>query len=468
MGDCCSMKLENWSVNKKESLVVSTFCFKDATWMSTSSLCGKAYRITNAKTKRLLRLGALCGKMGDDPIATWKSKIKWYSEKTITSRIWIELAGMPTGVPVESIPRNHDVGPTREDSKSNERPHSVNLSHSQTGSSSCQCTTTYERWAEGKQRKMWIQFTDSCELCSQIPSRSLVFLGGLDQKRSGAELTETELTDHGINQQENVMANFSGPVIQYFVPPEPLREDHYEAKQEARSRYTSMVVTKTSSCFSAQWFLRISSSINGSRFMQRITRRSLGSRETLQHLIIWRRWTILPTPLLQNILPVHRNGETRGNSNTCQKTRNNPNCVPMRFEVLYSWTRSTTDATFMPRMCDASQWERTRGRGWVHKNTRIGPVLHKKVRYHDVIDTVSKFKYHLCFKTIPFLVSESWMTLTSTWRNRCCPRKKRTQLRWNPLLKQDQDRSPKQRWRPFLFLFLKGNGSTLKHTITRS
>ena len=30
---------------------------------------------------RLLRLCALCGKMGDDSVATWKSKIKWYSEK---------------------------------------------------------------------------------------------------------------------------------------------------------------------------------------------------------------------------------------------------------------------------------------------------------------------------------------------------------------------------------------------------
>ena len=29
---------------------------------------------------RLLRLCTLCGKMGDEPIATWKSKIKWYPE----------------------------------------------------------------------------------------------------------------------------------------------------------------------------------------------------------------------------------------------------------------------------------------------------------------------------------------------------------------------------------------------------
>ena len=78
-------------------------------------------------------------------------------------------------------------------------------------------------------------------------------------------------------------------------------------------------------------------------------------------------------------------------------------------------------------------------------------------------NTVSKCKSHLYFKTIPFLRSDSWMALIGTSQNRCRPRKKRRQLRGNPLLKQDQDRSLHKRWLQFLFLFLKGNGSTLKH-----
>ena len=48
--------------------------------MSTSLLCEKAYQITNAKAY-VFPDSVLCvGKMGDDPIATWKNKIKWYSE----------------------------------------------------------------------------------------------------------------------------------------------------------------------------------------------------------------------------------------------------------------------------------------------------------------------------------------------------------------------------------------------------
>ena len=59
---------------------VNTINFKDATWMSTSLLCVKACRITNAKTY-VFSDSVLCvGKMGDDPIETWKSKVICHSE----------------------------------------------------------------------------------------------------------------------------------------------------------------------------------------------------------------------------------------------------------------------------------------------------------------------------------------------------------------------------------------------------
>ena len=58
--------------------------------------------------------------------------------------------------------------------------------------------------SERQQWKMWIQITDSCELCSQIPSRSLVFLG----KWYG---TYTDKPNRSwIQSAESMMANFSG------------------------------------------------------------------------------------------------------------------------------------------------------------------------------------------------------------------------------------------------------------------
>ena len=64
--------------------------------------------------------------------------------------------------------------------------------------------------AKGNKERCEKQFTDSCELCSQIPSRSLVFLVGLDQKKSGTEHTPTNQMDPWDRMAEEMMANFFG------------------------------------------------------------------------------------------------------------------------------------------------------------------------------------------------------------------------------------------------------------------
>ena len=61
------------SEQKKEITGVSTINFEELTWMSTSLLCSKAYRITNAKTYVL----------SDSVLCVRKMGIR----KTITSRI---------------------------------------------------------------------------------------------------------------------------------------------------------------------------------------------------------------------------------------------------------------------------------------------------------------------------------------------------------------------------------------------
>ena len=67
-------------ISEQKSTGASTVGSKDATWMSTSLFCEKACQITNAKAYVFSDSVFCVGKMGDDPIATWKSKIKWYSE----------------------------------------------------------------------------------------------------------------------------------------------------------------------------------------------------------------------------------------------------------------------------------------------------------------------------------------------------------------------------------------------------
>ena len=60
---------------------VHTIAFKELTLMSTSFLCGQAYQYTSAKVY-VFSDSVLCAEnMGDDRIATWKSKIEWFSGK---------------------------------------------------------------------------------------------------------------------------------------------------------------------------------------------------------------------------------------------------------------------------------------------------------------------------------------------------------------------------------------------------
>ena len=54
----------------------------------------KAYQITNTKTY-VFSDSVLCvGKLGDDPFAIWKSKIKWYSEN---NHVKDNADGVPSG-----------------------------------------------------------------------------------------------------------------------------------------------------------------------------------------------------------------------------------------------------------------------------------------------------------------------------------------------------------------------------------
>ena len=64
----------------------NTINFRELTWMSTRLLCSKAYQYTNAKACVFSGSVLSVGKMGDDPIATWKRKKKYIWE-SITSKI---------------------------------------------------------------------------------------------------------------------------------------------------------------------------------------------------------------------------------------------------------------------------------------------------------------------------------------------------------------------------------------------
>ena len=136
--------------------------------------------------------------------------------------------------------------------------YSVNLSSSQTGSSSFQCTATLHGKQKETKSNVKTIHRQLRIMLAKFPRGHWSFLGP-GSEESGTELTLTNPTDHGINLQRIWWHISQDLVSQYLVLPVLLREENYEAKEEERSQYTSMVAMKPSSCFSAQWFLRITS-----------------------------------------------------------------------------------------------------------------------------------------------------------------------------------------------------------------
>ena len=392
--DSCSMKMRSWSANKKKTLVKAQSISKIVRRCRQACCAVRLIRSPTPKPSSSPTLCSVRGKWEMILLQPGGAKLNGL-RKTITSRIWIEsmvcrrsssgrFAGITTlGLleKIQSLMRDLQCKP-------------------EFFTDRIIFMSMYNdiAWgAERKQRKMWIQFTNSCGTCSQIPSRSLVFLWAWIRK-NGTEPTPTNQTDPVSKLQRTWWQISQDPVIQYFEPPVPLREENYEAKEEARSQHTSMVGMKTSSCFSAQWFLRISS-VSTEQWQIYATKypKILGLLGNLQHQIIWRRWRFLLAFLLEKLRPMHSNGETwctntSENSNNCQKTRNYPNYVLMRVWSLskqeqYFYILDTEEGPQMQQLCREYTMPRnekkTRGRGWILKSTRIGPVLSKKVCCHD-------------------------------------------------------------------------------------
>ena len=143
----------------------------------------------------LLRLSALCGKMGDDPDAAWKIKIKWNSENNHFTEL-------------NRIDGNHCVGPPREDSKFNDR------------------STVWTGALQRQDYHVNVQHKKQCDYNSQtvanyartFPRGHWSFLGrGLEDKWYGT-YTDKPM-DYGIEWQKKWWQTSLDPVIQYPVPP---------------------------------------------------------------------------------------------------------------------------------------------------------------------------------------------------------------------------------------------------------
>ena len=243
---------------QKETTGVGTIGFKDVAWMSTSLLCEKAYQINNAKTY-VFSDSVLCvGKMGDEPHCDLEEQnYKWYSENNHFKDM-NRNDGMPTEFEWQIFPGITTLG-LLEKVQSLMRDLKCEPEHFQRQDRLHVNGQRHCMRRKRKYRNMWIQFTDSCRICSYIPARSFIFLWAWIRKEMVRNLfrqTRRILGPNGRGYDDEFhrfrSSNFS--CFQCF-----LREENYVAKVAERSLFTSTVVMKTWSCFSAWWFLRISS-----------------------------------------------------------------------------------------------------------------------------------------------------------------------------------------------------------------
>ena len=179
--------------------------------MSTSLLCEKAHQITNAKAYVFSDSVLWVGKMGEDPIATWKSKIKWHPENNHFKDM-DRIDGMPTEFEWKIFPGITTLG-LLEKIQSPMRDLQCKPEHFKDRIIFVQ-RHCMER--KRKYRKIWIQFTDS--FARKFPRGHWSFLEpGAEKKWYG---TYTDKPDESWDRMaEEMMLNFSDsdhPIFRAF------------------------------------------------------------------------------------------------------------------------------------------------------------------------------------------------------------------------------------------------------------
>ena len=244
--------------------------------------------------------------------------------------------------------------------------YSVNLSTSKTGSSSCQCTTTFhgEKWEKQKDVN-----TIHRQLRNML-ANSLAVTGlswGLDQKRIGTEPTPTNPTDPGIKLHRTWWWLSLDPVTQYSVPPVAFERWELRSKEHGKKS-----IHFNGSHENIELLLRSVISANQLSVFGAIADlcdelsedlRASGKPAAPDHL------ETMEIPTGHSVEETQTNAQQWRNLvqeyerqfeqlSEDQKLSKLCSDAGLKLVELDSWnTRRTTDATFMQRIHDVSQWK---------------------------------------------------------------------------------------------------------------
>ena len=270
-------------------------------------------------------------------------------------------------------------------------------STSKTGSSSCQFTTTLN----GEQEEIQKYVNTIHRRLRVTLENTLAVIGlswGLYQKRSGTELTLTDLTDHGIQSAENVMAIFSRSGHPIFRASSAFEKGELRSKEGGKKS-----IHPNGSNENIELLLRTVISAN----QLSICGTTADLCNEVPKLV---RAPVKPAALDHvEEMEIPTNLSVAENSTNAQQWRNHVQEYQRKFEQLsedqklfklcydaglrlvaqgqYFYTLDTEEGQQMQHLIRENTMPRnekwTRIRGWILKNTRIGPVLNIKVCYHD-------------------------------------------------------------------------------------
>ena len=294
-------------ISEQTEITGVTINFKELTWMSTSLLCSRACRITNAKTY-IFSDSVLCvGKMGDGPIATWRSKNNWYSENNHFKKL-NRIDGTPTKLEWETFPGMTTLDLLEKIQSLMRDLHFVNKIIFMS-------MYTDSAWQEkGNKERCQYNSKTIADHARRFPRGHWSFLeSGSEKKWYG---TCTDKPDGSWDQiAENMMTKFSNSGHSIFRASRAIERGELRIKEHGKKS-----IHFNGSDENIELLLRTVISADhlclrrNSRYMQRVAQKILGLQRNLQHLIIWQRWKFLPTSLLQKIRPLGINSGKRRRS----------------------------------------------------------------------------------------------------------------------------------------------------------
>ena len=360
-----------------------------------------AVRLIRSPTPKayLVSDSVLCvGKMGNDPIATWMSKVKWYVENHHFKEMK-RIDGMPTEFEWKIFTRITTLGLLEEIQKLM-KGIQCEPEHFKDRIIFMSMYNDIEWGAKGNEAQCEYNSQTVAEYARRCPRGHWSFLGpGSEEKWNG---TYTDKPDGSWNQSaENMMANFSGSGHPIFRASSAFARGELRSKEgskksthfNGRHENIELLLCTVISANQLSVYGAIAELCN--EVSKNV--RAPGKPAARDHLEKIQKFRPTSLSLLQKILPMHSSGgnlwqeHERKFEQLSKDQKLSKLCSDAGFESCrtgqYFYTLDTEEGLQMQHLCREYTIPRnekgTRIRGWILKNTRICPVLNIKVCYHD-------------------------------------------------------------------------------------